>query len=172
MNSSRLVGIILAVAGLGVALIAGLWIATQVSGEQMSGGAAVTTAGVAFVPVALLVGFGLYLFNQGGAQAQQDSEMQKQRRLLDIVKSRGQVSVSDLAVEMGVPVGGVQNMVHQLVGLQVFSGYVNWEDGTLYSAQASQLRELDKCKNCGGEITLAGKGVVVCKYCGTEYFLS
>jgi hypothetical protein len=172
MNSSRLVGIILMVVGLGVAVIAGLWTATQVSAGTLSAGGAVTTAGVAFIPVALLVGFGIYLFNQGGSQAKQESEMQKQRRLLDIVKSRGQVNVSDVAVEMGVPVAQVQNMVHQLVGLQVFSGYVNWDDGTLYSAQASQLRELDKCKNCGGEITLAGKGVVVCKYCGTEYFLS
>lgn len=172
MNSSRLVGIILMVVGLGIAVIAGLWTAAQVSAGNLSAGGAATTAGVAFIPVALLVGFGIYLFNQGGSQAKQESEMQKQRRLLDIVKSRGQVGVSDIAVEMGVPVAQVQDMVHQLVGLQVFSGYVNWEDGTLYSAQASQLRELDKCKNCGGEITLAGKGVVVCKYCGTEYFLS
>ena len=171
MNSGRLVGIILTVAGLGVAVIAGAWIASQVS-AGMSGGAAVTTAGVAFIPVALLIGFGIYLFVQGGAQAKEDTEMQKQRRLLDIVKSRGQVSVNDMALEMTVPVAQVQNMVHQLVGLQVFSGYVNWDEGTLYSAEASQLRQLDKCKNCGGEITLAGKGVVVCKYCGTEYFLS
>ena len=51
-------------------------------------------------------------------------------------------------------------MVYQLVGLQVFSGYINWDDGILYSSEASKLRELDKCKNCGGEITLAGKGIV------------
>lgn len=162
---------ILAIAGIIVAVLGGLWIAANVA-EGWESATAIVSAGVVFVPVALLLGFGLYLYNQGGAQAQQDSEMQKQRRLLDIVKSRGQVSVSDLAVEMGVPVARVQDMVHQLVGLQVFSGYVNWDDGTLYSTQASQLRELDKCKNCGGEITLAGKGVVVCKYCGTEYFLS
>lgn len=98
--------------------------------------------------------------------------MQKQRRLLDIVKSRGQVSVNDLALEMRISVDNVKDMVHQLVGLQVFSGYINWQEGTLYSAEAAGLRNLDKCKNCGGEITLAGKGVVACKYCGTEYFLS
>jgi hypothetical protein len=172
MNSSRLTGIILTVVGLGVAVIAGLWIAAQVSSGAWSSATPMFAAGVAFIPVALLVGFGIYLYVQGGAQAKEETEMQKQRRLLDILKSRGQVSVSDMAVEMGVPVAQVQNLVHQLVGLQVFSGYVNWEDGTLYSAEASQLRQLDKCKNCGGEITLAGKGVVVCKYCGTEYFLS
>ncbi len=173
MNSSRLVGILLLVAGIGVAVIAALWIASQVSAGTLSGGGAATTAGVAFVPVALLVGFGIYMIVQGGAQAKEAGEMQKQRQLLDILRSRGQVSVDDMALEMGVPVAQVKNMVHSLVGLQVFSGYINWnEGGILYSAEASSLRELTKCKNCGGEITLAGKGIVACRFCGTEYFLS
>ena len=172
MNSSRLVGIILSVVGLGVALIAGLWIASQVSSGAMSSGGALVGAGLAFIPVALLVGFGLYLFVKGGQEAVTESAMQKQRQLLDIVKSRGQVAVPDLAIEMSVSADQVKNMVHQLVGLQVFSGYINWDEGVLYSAEASNLRQLDKCKNCGGEINLVGKGVVKCKYCGTEYFLS
>ncbi len=171
MNSSRLVGIILTVVGIGVALIAGLWLATQASSGTSSGGV-IIGAGIAFIPVALLVGFGIYLFSRGGTEAAQELVMQKQRQLLDILKSRGQVGVNDMALEMHVTVEQVQEMVHQLVGLQVFSGYVNWDDGTLYSSDAKALRELDHCKNCGGEITLAGKGIVVCKYCGTEYFLS
>ncbi|MFO7322773.1 MAG: hypothetical protein DIU68_013675 [Chloroflexota bacterium] len=172
MNSSRLVGLLLTIAGVIVAVIAGLWIAQRVSNNDMPGDAAVLAAGVFFIPVALLVGFGIYMYVQGGARAREESEMQKQRQLLDILRSRGQVSVNNMALEMNVPVSTVQNMVHQLVGLQVFSGYVNWKDGVLYSAEASELRKLDKCKNCGGEITLAGKGIVACKYCGTEYFLS
>jgi len=98
--------------------------------------------------------------------------MQKQRRLLDIVKSRGQVSVNDVALEMATSVDEVRTLIHQLVGLQVFSGYVNWKDGTVYSAEAASLRDLKQCRNCGGQIVLAGKGVVTCKFCGTEYFLS
>jgi len=172
MNSSRLIGIILSVVGLGVALIAGLWIGSQVSSGAMTSGGALVGAGLAFIPVALLVGFGLYLFVKGGQEAVTESAMQKQRQLLDIVKSRGQVAVPDLAIEMSVSADQVKNLVHQLVGLQVFSGYVNWDEGVLYSAEASNLRQLDKCKNCGGEIKLVGKGVVACKFCGTEYFLS
>ena len=172
MNSSRLVGIILTVVGIGVALIAGLWLATQVSSGDTSSGGAILGAGLAFIPVALLVGFGIYLFVRGGTESQQESVMQKQRQLLDILKSRGQISVSDMALEMRVSADSVKDMVHQLVGLQVFSGYINWDNGILYSSDARELRELDKCKNCGGEITLAGKGVFVCKYCGTEYFVS
>ncbi len=152
MNSSRLIGIILTIVGLGVALIAGIWLATQVSSSSITGGGAALGAGLAFIPVALLVGFGIYLFVQGGSEAQEESVMQKQRMLLDILKSRGQVSVNDMALEMHVSVDNVKEMVYQLVGLQVFSGYINWDDGILYSSEASQLRKLDKCKNCGGEI--------------------
>jgi hypothetical protein len=172
MNSSRLVGIILTVVGLGIALIAGIWLATQVSSKAVSGGGAAIGAGLAFIPVALFVGVGIYLFSRGGTEAQEESVMQKQRQLLDILKSRGQVSVNDMAIEMHSSVDSVKDMVYQLVGLQVFSGYINWDQGILYSSEASKLRELDKCKNCGGEIVLAGKGIVRCKYCGTEYFLS
>jgi hypothetical protein len=172
MNTGRLVGIILLVVGFGVAVIAGLWLALQVSNDQITSGGAVVGAGIAFIPVALLAGFGIYMYIQGGKEAVEESAMQKQRQLLDIVKSRGEVSVSDLAMEMQVNADSVKDMVHQLVGLQVFSGYINWDKGTLYSTDASQLRGLEKCKNCGGEIKLVGKGVVTCKFCGTEYFLT
>lgn len=172
MNSSRLIGIILSIVGLGIALIGGIWLATTVSSGENDAGGAVLGAGVLFIPVALLVGFGIYLFVRGGTEAQEESVMQKQRQLLDILKSRGQVSVNDMALEMHASVDTIKDLVYQLVGLQVFSGYINWDQGILYSQEASQLRQLDKCKNCGGEISLVGKGIVRCKYCGTEYFLS
>ncbi|MBL8147263.1 MAG: hypothetical protein JNL34_12840 [Anaerolineae bacterium] len=172
MNSSKLIGIVLAVVGFGIALIGGLWLSSQLQSEALQAGGALLGAGLLFIPVALLVGGGIYLLSQGSKEQQRTSEMQRQRQLLDIVRSRGQVSVQDVAVEMGIPLSEVKSLVHQLVGLQVFSGYVNWDDGTLYSVDASQLRTLDKCKNCGGELRLSGKGVVTCRFCGTEYFLT
>ena len=87
-------------------------------------------------------------------------------------KSRGEISLSDLALELGTKADDLRDMIDSLVGLQVFSGYINWEKGVLYSTDASQLRGLEKCKNCGGEIKLVGKGIITCKFCGTEYFLS
>lgn len=170
MNTGRLIGIILIVTGFIVAVLAGLWLAVQAADLQPGG--LVLGAGLAFIPVALLIGFGIFLYVRGGQEAERESAMQQQRRLLDILKSRGQVGVNEMALEMGLSVDTVKDLVHQLVGLQVFSGYVNWRDGTLYSSDASKLRELERCKNCNGEIVLAGKGVVTCKYCGTEYFLT
>ena len=41
----------------------------------------------------------------------------------------------------------------------LYSGYINWDKGVLYSSEASKLRDLKQCPNCGGEIVLTGKGV-------------
>lgn len=172
MNQGRLIGVIMMSFGVGLTVLAGLFLAVRAGEEEASALGTVLGAGLAFIVVAPLIGFGLYMWIKGGHEATEETTMRQQRQLLDIVKSRGQVGVSQLALEMGVPVDSVKEMVHQLVGLQVFSGYVNWDEGTLYSSEASQLRELDKCKNCGGAIELVGKGVSACPYCGTEYFLT
>lgn len=170
MSGNRVLAIILTVLGIGIAVAASIWLATQAS-AGMSAGAVVLGGLLAFIPIALLIGAGLYMFLRSGQQMQQESIMQKQRRLMDIVSSRGQVTVNDLALELNTPADSIKELVHQLVGLRVFSGYINWDDGTLYSVEADQLRSLEKCKNCGGALKLSGKGVVTCPFCGTEYFL-
>ncbi|PJF41657.1 MAG: hypothetical protein D6737_03905 [Chloroflexi bacterium] len=173
VNSGRVVGIILVVVGLGIALIAALFLITQLNAEDgISGGGAAVGAGLAFIPVALFVGFGAFMVFKGGEDAKKHVEMEKQRKVLDIVKSRGQVTIDDLALEIDISRDELKAIVHRLVGLQVFDGYINWDVGTLYSEQASHLHELTNCKNCGGDIDLAGQGVLVCPWCGTEYFLS
>lgn len=171
MNQGRLIGVILIVVGFGVAGIAGLFLAAQVSAGDLTAGGAAVGAGLAFIPVALLVGFGIFLYVKGGQEAEQESVMLKQRQLLDILSSRGQVGVNEMAIELGVSVDAVKDMVHQLVGLQVFSGYVNWSDGILFSAEAKNLRDLKECEKCGAPIQLVGKGVIACRFCSTEYFL-
>jgi hypothetical protein len=60
MKGNRLIGLILTVVGLGIALIAGLWLASQVSAEALTTGGAVLGAGLAFIPVAALVGYVAY----------------------------------------------------------------------------------------------------------------
>jgi hypothetical protein len=170
MNSGRLIGIILGALGFGIAVIAGLWFSFQAS-QGVSMGGVLVGAFLAFIPVALLIGFGVLFYVRGGKEEERESTIRKQRDLMDILRSRGQVSVHEMAIELNESVDSVKDMLNQLVGLQVFAGYINWKDGTLYSAEAKQLQSLEQCKVCGGEIALAGKGVVACKYCGTEYFL-
>jgi hypothetical protein len=95
----------------------------------------------------------------------------KQRQMLGMIKARGQVNIADLAIDLRTSRDEVQRMVYELVNMGLYSGYVNWSEGTLYSSEASELRTLDRCKNCSGQLELAGKGVIRCPFCGTEYFL-
>jgi uncharacterized membrane protein/ribosomal protein S27AE len=171
MNSGRLIGIIAMVIALGMAMLTGLFLAQQVGAEALSGGGAIVGAFGAFIIVAPLFAFGAYMYIKGGEEEERESEMEKQRQLLDIVQARGQVDIRNAALELNASVDEVKQMLYNLVGLQVFSGYINWDKGTLYSAEASNLRDLKECENCGASIELAGKGVVACPYCGTEYFL-
>ncbi len=173
MSSGRVVGIALIVVGLIIALIVTVFLFSGVSDGSLTTSGAILGLGIAFVVlVAPLVGFGIFMVIQGNREAARLAEAEKQRRLLDIVRSRGQVNVYDLALEMQISQDEIKTLVHRLVGLQVFSGYINWEKGILYSSEARELRELKRCENCGGEITLTGRGVLSCRFCGTEYFLS
>ena len=67
-----------------------------------------------------------------------------QRKLLDTVKTQGEIPIPDLAIELGVSRNQTREMLYQLVGLELFSGYVNWDEGVLYSQEASQLRDLER----------------------------
>jgi hypothetical protein len=171
MNSGRLAGILLLIGAVALCLLGGLWLATSRAGGGLQASGAVLGAGLLLILVLLPGGAGAYLLARSRSEVKQEAERNGQRRILDIVKSRGQVPVSDLALELGASRDDVQRQIHALVGMGLFSGYVNWEEGVLYSAQASGLRELERCKHCGGELKLVGKGVIACPYCGTEYFL-
>lgn len=155
-----------------VALLGGAWLAVSLGSGDLQIGGLVLGVFLLAVPVLVLGGAGLFLLSRGRQEATEDATRVEMRRILDLVESRGEIPVSDLVFELKSTREKVQQQVHALVGMGVFSGYINWDDGILYSAQASALRSLDRCKKCGGELKLAGKGVVKCPYCGTEYFLS
>jgi hypothetical protein len=116
------------------------------------------------------LGIGIYLFFKGKQESVELADVQKERAVLNMVQTRGQVRIADVALELNITLDQIQAYVHDLVGKGLFSGYVHWDEGLLYSRDAAQLRG-NTCPNCGGEVELAGKGVVGCPYCGSEIFL-
>jgi len=88
-----------------------------------------------------------------------------------MVQAQGQVQISDVALELDGSRDQVKAWVYDLVHKGLFAGYINWDEGTLISRDAAQLRG-NKCPSCGGELELAGKGVVQCPFCGAEIFLT
>jgi hypothetical protein len=168
----RIIGLILIGAGVVAGLAVGAWLAVNyAAGDLGAGGAVLGVVAVLLVLVLPLVGVGTYFLWQGQQEARRDVDRRRRRRLLDAVSAQGQVAISDLAIELDVGRQEAQNILYDVVGMGLFNGYINWDEGMLYSVEARNLRELKQCRVCQGELELAGKGVVRCPYCDTEYFL-
>ena len=159
-------------AGAALGLIGVLWLGASVTAGRMQITGAILGFGLLAVVVLPLLGAAVFLLVRSGQEAKAGVETAQMRKILDVVKSRGEVPLSDLTLELNSNRDQVKNWIYALVGMGIFSGYINWDEGVLYSTDASQLRGLERCRHCGGEVKLAGKGVVTCPYCGTEYFLN
>lgn len=170
--SGRVIGIILVVAGLVLGVAITLWIMFGVNEGNLEGsGAALGLTLLLGLIVLPLLGTGIFLWIRGNSEAKELDVIRDQRKLLDIVKTRGQVNISDIVLELRSTRDKVQANLHALVGRGLFSGYVDWEKGVLYSVEAKELSGRQTCPNCGGPVELAGKGLIKCPYCGAEIFL-
>jgi membrane protein implicated in regulation of membrane protease activity len=167
----RVAGFILIGSGIAVGIV-GLAILGLFAGAAGLSAAGFGVGVILLLIVVLpLIGAGVFLLMKSSQEGKEEEIIAKQRKILDAVQARGQVRISDLVLELKSSKEQVQNWVYNLVGMGLFSGYIDWQDGVLYSVQASQLKDLTECKKCGGKVELAGKGVSKCQYCGTEYFL-
>lgn len=170
--SGKVIGIVLIGAGvvLGIAITAWIWFGVN-EGNLEGSGAALGLSLLLGLIVLPLVGGGAFLFIRGNAEARELSVINEQRKLLDMVKTRGQLDIDDAVLELNTTRDTVQDNLHALVGRGLFSGYVDWERGTLYSVDARELTSRSTCPNCGGQLELAGKGLIRCPYCGAEIFI-
>ncbi|MCO6451343.1 MAG: hypothetical protein J5I90_11200 [Caldilineales bacterium] len=173
MNTGRISGIILLVVAALICIAAISLLGTQLLTESAA------TAGGQLLGLVLVIVFvvipiaavGAYLLVRGrGEEAKMDKARQEQK-ILNMVLTQGKVSLNEVALELDVTRDEAEDLVRDLVGKQLFTGAINWNDGILYSKEASQLKADHKCPNCGGELELAGKGVIECPWCGSEVFL-
>jgi ribosomal protein S27AE len=170
--SGRLIGLLMLGAGLILGLGFWAWLIQGIREDRIQASGAIFGVILSLFLVVPLVGGGIYFLVKGQAEAKDIARVQEQRRLLDIVKTRGQVAIPDLVLELNSTRDKVQSDLNELVGRGLFSGYVDWDKGMLYSVEASKLQGQRQCPNCGGTLELAGKGLIKCPYCGAEIFLT
>jgi DNA-directed RNA polymerase subunit RPC12/RpoP len=166
----RTIGFILIAIAVVVLLASVVWLLAEPA--TGTGGKALGLLMVLLVFVLPLGGGGAYLVAKGRKESAEYTQIAKEKKILNMVLAQGKVTLAEVALEIDAPIDQVEDMVRDLVGKNLFSGAINWEDGVLYSRQASQMKADRKCPNCGGELTLAGKGVIKCPSCGSEVFLA
>jgi DNA-directed RNA polymerase subunit RPC12/RpoP len=168
-GGGRIVGLAMMIVA--VVLLIG-WSVTVITAEGNSTGGMVLGVFLGLVVCALLVGIGFYLFRRGQTEETEFEQVAKEKKILNMVLTQGQVTVQEIVVELEEPREQVEDMIRNVVGKQLFSGAINWDKGVLYSVESQQLTSGRKCPNCGGELEFAGKGVIVCPWCGSEVFLT
>ena len=167
VGSGRIVGLGLMIGSAVMFAAFAVWAMTALAtAETSSGGMAL---GIVLTPI---FGVGVYLLRVGTAEQNQYAVVQQERRILNMVLTQGQVTIGELVAELQQPRDTVEKMIRDLVGKQLFSGAINWERGLLYSVESQALTDGHKCPNCGGDVRFAGKGLIVCPYCGSEIFLT
>ncbi len=171
--TGKTLGIILILAGVGIGLALGLWLASGLlspGGNLQITGAILGFALVFIFLVLPLVGVGFFLTIKGQQEVVAMAEVEKEKKILNMVSVQGKVTLSTVVLELGATLDQVKNYVYDLVGKGLFTGYIDWKSGTLFAKDAAAM-QTNKCPNCGGERELVGKGVVKCPYCGAELFI-
>jgi len=167
MNQSKTVGYILIGIAAVIVVLGAAWALTG----ELSTQAKVLAIFVAIIPAAVLAGFGVYTLNKGTVESGEEVVIRRQQKLLSMVQTQGKVDIASASIELKTSRADVQQLVRDLVGKQLFSGYVDWDSGVLFSVDAGKIKD-GTCPKCGGKLELAGKGIVKCPFCGSEVFLS
>lgn len=172
VGAGKLIGTILILAGVLVAFLAGSYLFAGYAGGRLSLPAAILGLSIAIIVVSVpLVGVGVFLLVKGRMEEAQFARLEKERKILDMVLAQGKVRFADVALTLNLRREEVEDLVRSLVGKNLFSGAINWQEGILYSKEVSQFNIDRKCPNCGGQVEIAGKGVIKCPWCGSEVFL-
>jgi len=169
-GQGKTVGLILIVVGLILVLWAGVYLFSGRAEGRLEMSGFLLGLAIVLVLALPLLGAGAFTLVRGRSEARQFAEAEKEKKILNMVRTQGRVNVAEVAIEMDLTRDQVKEYIYDLVGKGLFTGYINWDEGILYALEAAEMRST-KCPNCGGVREMVGKGVVKCPYCGSELFL-
>lgn len=171
VGMGKVAGLVMIVVGLVICALAGAWLLPSLQGGDLEPAAAVLGLALVLIILVLpLVGVGVFLLVRGRGEEKEFAEVEKEKQVLNMVLTRGKLTIADAAIEMDLSRDQIKTYVYDLVGKGLFTGYIKWDEGVLYAKEASEMQST-KCPNCGGVREYVGKGIVRCPYCGAELFL-
>lgn len=171
MQNNRVLGYVFLGLGVMVGLFGAAWGAASISSGTLEVTGFLLLLLILAPIEAMLIGAGVFILRSSSSEMAEMVEVKRQRKILSALQTQGRLSLSEAALEVDATLDQVKQDVYDLVGKGLFSGYIDWQDGILYSRQARALRDAGSCPNCNGKLELAGKGVIKCPYCDTEIFL-
>jgi len=164
-------GLILIVFGAGICLLMTVFLGVGMSTDRLSAaGAILGFMAFGFLPLAVFGGVGVYLYTSAKKESAELEIIRKKERILGLIQAQGQASVGSIMVEMKMDRQQVTDAIYELVAMNLFSGYIDWDALTFYSKDASAVGS-NQCPNCGGVREFVGKGVIKCQYCGVSLFI-
>jgi hypothetical protein len=96
----------------------------------------------------------------------------KRKRLLGYLASQEKVSLQALGAHLRAPLYLLRELVYQVVQLGQFNGYINWEQGYLRVVSKHDLAVDGLCPHCGGNLTSPAGELDRCRGCGVEISLA
>jgi len=112
---------------------------------------------------------GIYLLWKSSQEAREGQRVAREKEILSMIEVKGRVKIADLCLDLHLDRPTVEALLRDLVGKGLFAGSINWQEGILVSVEAKSFTQA-KCPHCGGELQIAGKGLVRCSYCGSEIY--
>ncbi len=171
MNRGKTVGLLLILAGVGICVLTGAFMGSGVFTDKLTiPGAVLGLVLFGGLPLLVLGGLGVYFFIQGKAEEKAMAAVEKQERLLGMIKAHGQVPLDQVMLELHMTREEVTNAIYELVNLGLFAGYIDWDAMVFYSDDAAKIGT-NQCPNCGGIREFVGQGIVKCPYCGVSIFV-
>jgi hypothetical protein len=115
------------------------------------------------------LGGGVYVFWRGSQEARESLRVRREKEILSMIETQGRAKIPDICLTLKLDRPSVETLVRDLVGKGLFMGSINWKEGVLISAEAKEAGE-GRCPHCGGELQMAGKGLIRCRFCGSEIY--
>ncbi len=156
MNQGKTLGLILVGIGAAILLLVVLW---ALSNTELAATAKILAVFFGAIVSAPLIGFGIYTLTKGQAEASEEKVIAKQRKLLNMVMTQGQVNIAEATLELGTSRDETKQLIYDLIGKQLFSGYVDLGRGYSIFVGRNQIDRGRPMPQMRGQAPVGGKRV-------------